>query len=61
MKTVFPKQLYGVSGLIAGSRPVQEAAATDDEADLDDLLSRLTPDNIHVEVGFGAPVGHEAL
>ena len=61
MKTVLPKQLNGVSGLIPGSRPVHEVAVADDEADLDELLSRLTPDNVHDEVNFGAPVGNEAL
>ena len=28
---------------------------------LDDLLSGITPENLHDEVDFGAPVGREAL
>lgn len=28
---------------------------------LDDLLAAITPANLHDEVGFGAPVGREAL
>jgi antitoxin MazE len=31
------------------------------EYKLDDLLAGITPDNIHEEVDFGAPVGKEAL
>jgi antitoxin MazE len=29
--------------------------------DLADLVSRITPDNLHDEVDFGAPVGKERL
>ena len=32
-----------------------------DEYDLADLLAGITPENIHDEVDFGAPVGNEAL
>jgi antitoxin MazE len=31
------------------------------EYDLADLLAGITPENIHDEVDFGAPVGNEAL
>jgi antitoxin MazE len=31
------------------------------EYDLDELLAGITPDNIHKEIDFGAPVGKEAL
>lgn len=31
------------------------------EYDLADLLAGITPENIHPEVDFGAPVGHELL
>lgn len=34
---------------------------TREEYDLADLLGGITPENIHDEVDFGAPVGHEAL
>lgn len=46
---------------IEGKSLVLEPVAEDDEVDLDDLLSRLTPDNVHDEISFGAPLGHEAL
>jgi antitoxin MazE len=29
--------------------------------DLNSLIARITPDNVHSELGFGAPVGKEAL
>jgi antitoxin MazE len=29
--------------------------------DLDDLMARITPENVHAEVSFGPPVGKEAL
>jgi len=29
--------------------------------DLDDLVARITPQNVHAEIGFGPPVGREAL
>jgi len=29
--------------------------------DLDDLVARITPENVHAEVSFGLPVGKEAL
>jgi len=29
--------------------------------DLDDLVARITPENVHAEVGYGPPVGKEAL
>lgn len=29
--------------------------------DLDDLVARITPENVHAEVSFGPPVGREAL
>jgi antitoxin MazE len=32
-----------------------------EEYDLADLLAGITPENIHDEVDFGAPVGNEAL
>ena len=32
-----------------------------EEVDLADLLASITPENIHDEVDFGAPVGNEAL
>ena len=32
-----------------------------EEDDLADLLAGITPENIHDEVDFGAPVGNEAL
>jgi antitoxin MazE len=28
---------------------------------VDDLIARITPDNVHSELGFGAAVGKEAL
>ena len=28
---------------------------------LEDLLKRMTPENVHDEIEFGGPVGHEAL
>ena len=28
---------------------------------LDDLLKRMTPQNVHAAIDFGSPVGHEAL
>jgi antitoxin MazE len=28
---------------------------------LEDLVARISPDNMHDEVGFGVPVGREAL
>jgi antitoxin MazE len=28
---------------------------------LEDLLKRMTPENVHGEIEFGGPVGHEAL
>lgn len=31
------------------------------EYDLDQLLAAITPDNLHVEADFGAPVGKESL
>lgn len=34
---------------------------TREEYDLADLLAGITPENIHDEVDFGAPVGNEAL
>jgi len=40
---------------------VLDRVIEDEEVDLDDLLRRLTPDNIHDEVSFGAPLGNEAL
>ncbi len=36
--------------------PVREAAS-----DLSSLIARITPDNVHSELGFGAPAGKEAL
>lgn len=36
--------------------PIRES-----DYDLDDLLARVTPENIHEEVDFGAPVGKEML
>lgn len=32
-----------------------------EEFDLADLLAGITPENVHDEVDFGAPVGNEAL
>ncbi|MFD2815831.1 AbrB/MazE/SpoVT family DNA-binding domain-containing protein [Paracoccus aerius] len=32
-----------------------------EEYDLADLLAGITPENIHDQVDFGAPVGNEAL
>jgi len=32
---------------------------TNDTCDLDSLLSKITPDNLHMEVDFGEPVGKE--
>lgn len=32
-----------------------------EEYDLDALIAGITPENIHAEVSFGAPVGKEAL
>lgn len=32
-----------------------------EEYDLADLLAGITPENIHAEIDFGAPVGNEAL
>ncbi len=29
--------------------------------DLNELVARITPENLHAEVGFGPPVGKEAL
>ena len=46
---------------IEGKSLVLDPVVVEDEADLDDLLSRLTPDNIHDEISFGVPVGNEAL
>jgi len=31
------------------------------EYDLDDLVARITPQNVHAEVGYGPPAGKEAL
>ena len=31
------------------------------EYELDDLIARITPENLHKESDFGAPVGKEAL
>ncbi len=31
------------------------------EYDLDDLVARITPENVHAGVDFGPPVGKEAL
>lgn len=42
-------------------RLVIEPAIAEDEADLEDLLSRLTPDVIQTEADFGPPQGNEAL
>lgn len=33
----------------------------DAELDLDQLIAGMTPDNLHEEIDFGAPVGKEAL
>jgi len=46
---------------IEGKSLVLDRVIEDEEVDLDDLLRRLTPDNIHDEVSFGAPLGNEAL
>jgi len=32
-----------------------------DAYDLNDLIARITPENMHAEVSFGPPVGKEAL
>ncbi len=32
-----------------------------ESCDLATLIARITPDNVHAEFGFGAPVGKEAL
>lgn len=42
-------------------RLVIEPSVTEDEADLEALLSRLTPEVIQTEADFGAPRGNEAL
>ncbi len=44
---------------IEDGRLVIEPLTGEDEADLDELLSRLTPETVHGEVDFGAPVGNE--
>lgn len=46
---------------IEGKTLVLDPVIEEDEVDLDDLLRRLTPDNVHAEISFGAPVGNEAL
>jgi antitoxin component of MazEF toxin-antitoxin module len=40
-------------------RPLKPLPRSVKAADLDDLVSRITPENTHAEVSFGGPVGRE--
>jgi antitoxin component of MazEF toxin-antitoxin module len=42
-------------------RALDRIAAPGPMVELDDLLSRITPENLHAEVDTGAPIGREAF
>ena len=46
---------------VENGRVIIEPIRETDEFDLDSLINRLTPDNRHGEIDFGAPVGNESL
>ncbi|MGI2031113.1 AbrB/MazE/SpoVT family DNA-binding domain-containing protein [Rhizobium panacihumi] len=41
-------------------RVIVEALHKDDQS-LDEMIALITPDNVHEEIDFGAPVGRELL
>ena len=46
--------------VLSNGRIILEPVATE-EFDLAELLAKVTPENLHHEIDFGAPVGKEAL
>lgn len=46
---------------VEGEQIIISKARVRRRIDADELISRITPDNLHAPVEFGAPVGNEAI